>query len=50
MALIGPSGGGKSTLADLVPRFYDPTEGEVLIDGVSLRDYELESLRKQWAL
>ena len=47
IALIGPSGGGKSTLADLVPRFYDPTEGEVLIDGVSLRDYEIESLRKQ---
>src|SRR5688572_1015671 len=47
VALIGPSGGGKSTLADLVPRFYDPSEGEVLIDGVSLRDYELESLRKQ---
>ena len=47
IALIGPSGGGKSTLADLVPRFYDPSEGEVLIDGVSLRDYELESLRKQ---
>ncbi|MBT1688750.1 ABC transporter ATP-binding protein [Dawidia soli] len=47
IALIGPSGGGKSTLADLVPRFYDPTEGEVLLDGVSLRDYELESLRKQ---
>jgi ATP-binding cassette, subfamily B, bacterial MsbA len=47
VALIGPSGGGKSTLADLVPRFYDPTQGEVLIDGVSLRDYELESLRKQ---
>jgi len=47
IALIGPSGGGKSTLADLVPRFYDPTGGEVLIDGVSLRDYELESLRKQ---
>ncbi len=47
IALIGPSGGGKSTLADLVPRFYDPAGGEVLIDGVSLRDYELESLRKQ---
>jgi subfamily B ATP-binding cassette protein MsbA len=47
IALIGPSGGGKSTLADLVPRFYDPTEGEVLLDGISLRDYEMESLRKQ---
>jgi subfamily B ATP-binding cassette protein MsbA len=47
IALVGPSGGGKSTLADLVPRFYDPTEGEVLLDGISLKDYELESLRKQ---
>lgn len=47
LALVGPSGGGKSTLADLVPRFYDPTEGDVLLDDVSLRDYELESLRHQ---
>jgi len=46
VALIGPSGGGKSTLADLVPRFYDPTEGEVCVDGISLRDFEIESLRK----
>jgi subfamily B ATP-binding cassette protein MsbA len=45
LALVGPSGGGKSTLADLVPRFYDPIDGEVQIDGVSLTDYELESLR-----
>jgi subfamily B ATP-binding cassette protein MsbA len=46
VALVGPSGGGKSTLADLVPRFYDPTEGEVLIDGKSLKDYNLESIRQ----
>ncbi len=46
LALVGPSGGGKSTLADLIPRFYDPVNGEVLLDGVSLVDYELESLRK----
>lgn len=46
IALVGPSGGGKSTLADLVPRFYDPSEGEVLLDGKSLWDYDLESLRK----
>ncbi|GHM99372.1 ABC transporter ATP-binding protein [Cytophagales bacterium WSM2-2] len=47
IALVGPSGGGKSTLADLVPRFYDPSEGDVCIDGKSLRDYDIESLRKQ---
>jgi subfamily B ATP-binding cassette protein MsbA len=46
IALVGPSGGGKSTLADLVPRFYDPTVGEILIDGNPLTDYEIESLRK----
>ncbi len=46
LALVGPSGGGKSTLADLVPRFYDPTEGTVCIDGKSLTDYQIESLRK----
>lgn len=45
VALVGPSGGGKSTLADLVPRFYDPTDGEVQIDGRSLKDYNLESIR-----
>jgi len=47
IALVGTSGGGKSTLADLVPRFYDPTNGEVCIDGKSLTDYDIESLRKQ---
>jgi len=47
IALVGPSGGGKSTLADLVPRFYDPTAGDVCLDGISLRDYEIESLRQQ---
>lgn len=45
VALVGPSGGGKSTLADLVPRFYDPLEGKVTIDGMDLRDIELFSLR-----
>jgi len=47
IALVGQSGGGKSTMADLVPRFYDPTQGEVLLDGVPLTEYEIESLRKQ---
>lgn len=46
IALVGPSGGGKSTLADLVPRFYDPTHGEILIDGINLKSLELASLRK----
>jgi subfamily B ATP-binding cassette protein MsbA len=46
VALVGPSGGGKSTLADLIPRFYDPTEGSIRIDGIDLRDTDLESLRK----
>ena len=47
IALVGPSGGGKSTLADLIPRFYDPTEGQVLLDGEPLTDIRLESLRRQ---
>lgn len=46
IALVGPSGGGKSTLADLVPRFYDPTSGEVKLDGISITDYDVDSLRK----
>ena len=46
IALVGQSGGGKSTLADLIPRFYDPIEGEVLLDGIALPEYEIESLRK----
>ena len=45
IALVGPSGGGKSTLAELLLRFYDPTAGEVLLDGVDLRNIKLESLR-----
>jgi subfamily B ATP-binding cassette protein MsbA len=50
IALVGASGGGKSTLADLVPRFYDPTEGEVQLDGLSLREYDIESLRAQMGI
>ena len=45
VALVGPSGGGKSTLSDLIPRFYDVQGGEILIDGVDLRRYRIDSLR-----
>lgn len=45
IALVGRSGGGKSTLADLVPRFYDATEGEILIDGISIKNCTIASLR-----
>ena len=45
VALVGPSGGGKSTLVDLVPRFYDPTGGRILIDNVDIRGIKTESLR-----
>jgi subfamily B ATP-binding cassette protein MsbA len=47
IALVGPSGVGKSTIADLIPRFYEPTQGSVTIDGVDVSDYTMESLRKQ---
>ncbi len=50
VALVGSSGAGKSTLADLVPRFHDVTSGEVLIDGVNIKDYSLESVRSQMSI
>ena len=46
LALVGNSGGGKSTIANLIPRFYDVKSGAVRIDGVDIRDYTLDSLRK----
>jgi ATP-binding cassette, subfamily B, bacterial MsbA len=45
IALVGPSGAGKSTLITLIPRFYDPTEGRILLDGTDIRDLELQNLR-----
>lgn len=45
VALVGPSGGGKTTLCNLIPRFYDPTEGKILLDGQDIKHVTLESLR-----
>jgi subfamily B ATP-binding cassette protein MsbA len=47
VALVGLSGAGKSTIADLIPRFYDPQEGSILVDGHDIRTVTLESLRRQ---
>jgi ABC-type multidrug transport system fused ATPase/permease subunit len=45
IALVGPSGAGKSTLVDLLPRFFDVSEGQILIDGVDIREYKIQDLR-----
>lgn len=50
VGLSGATGSGKSTLMALLTRFYDPTEGEILLDGVDLRDYKLDDLRNQFAI
>ncbi|MFP6854924.1 MAG: ATP-binding cassette domain-containing protein, partial [Opitutales bacterium] len=50
VALVGPSGAGKTTLAGLLPRFHDPSEGSVSIDGIDLRDLRLKELRDAVAL
>lgn len=47
VAIIGSTGCGKSTMINLIPRFYDPTEGEVLVDGVNVREYTLEQLHNK---
>ena len=46
LSIIGSTGSGKTTLANLIPRFYDPTSGSVMLDGVDIREYSLESLRR----
>ena len=50
LAIVGSSGAGKSTLVNLLPRFYDVTGGRILIDGTGVRDFELQSLRRQIAV
>ncbi len=45
VALVGPSGAGKSTIVDLLPRFFDPIKGEVIIDGLNIKKYKIDSLR-----
>ena len=47
IGIVGPTGGGKSTVVSLIPRFYDPTAGQVTLDGVDIRQYKLRSLRDQ---
>jgi ABC-type multidrug transport system fused ATPase/permease subunit len=50
VAIVGPTGAGKSTLVSLLPRFYDPAAGRILLDGVDIRDLTLESLREKVSL
>ena len=50
IALVGMSGGGKTTLVNLIPRFYDPTQGQVLIDDVDIRQFSIAGLRSQIAI
>jgi ATP-binding cassette subfamily B protein len=50
VGIVGTTGAGKSTLLNLLMRFYDPTEGQVLLDGVDIRDYRIADLRRQFAV
>ncbi|HLC16608.1 MAG TPA: ABC transporter transmembrane domain-containing protein [Thermodesulfovibrionia bacterium] len=45
VALVGPSGAGKTTFVDLIPRFYDPTQGQILIDGLNIKNFDIHALR-----
>ena len=49
VGVVGPTGGGKSTIVSLIPRFYDPSAGKVSVDGVDIRDYKIDGLRNQIA-
>src|SRR6202008_1761038 len=48
VGIVGPTGSGKSTIISLMPRFYDPTSGRIMIDGGDTRDYQLQGLRQQF--
>ena len=50
VALVGPSGAGKSSLVNLLPRFFEPSAGQLLLDGVPLHDWRIDALRRQFAL
>jgi subfamily B ATP-binding cassette protein MsbA len=50
IAFVGSSGAGKTTMADLIPRFYDPTDGKVLIDGIDIKEIRVQDLRRQMGI
>ncbi len=47
VAIVGPTGSGKSSVMSLLPRFYDPTDGRILLDGINLRDFDVDDLRRR---
>ena len=50
VALVGPSGGGKTTITDLIPRFYDTSTGQVMVDGIDIKELKIEDLRNQMGI